>query len=58
MGIKIRYTRALIGFLPIGFWVSGTHCHPYVREHIRLARADMHMQYVLDHVHDYRRIRT
>jgi hypothetical protein len=27
MGIKIRHTRALIGFLPIGFWVAGTHCH-------------------------------
>jgi hypothetical protein len=31
MGIKIRHTRALIGFLPIEFRVSGTHCHPYVR---------------------------
>jgi hypothetical protein len=29
MGIKIRHTRALIGFLPIGFRISGTHCHPY-----------------------------
>jgi hypothetical protein len=37
MGIKIRHTRALIGFLPIGFRVLGTHCHP-AAEHRRVGR--------------------
>jgi hypothetical protein len=32
MGIKIRHTHALIGFLPIRFRVLGTHCHLYKRQ--------------------------
>jgi hypothetical protein len=42
MGIKIRHTRALLGFLPIGFRVSATHCHPYSRPGLLPSCRDNH----------------